>query len=313
MPWPTFCTASRGLHTRRPLRRVVDQRPRNRPYSPMVCAGAGIRLPHGRGEFLNSLSSVRTTMTFRSDGKATLRSPLPDEVAFESLASRLRPFTVDTDDLFYGKAFDALDRLLAAPEHDKFRRISQAVHQDWRTATDRTSRTRAYRISSEAAQHTDVDLAFSWLHGDLVLRASRGCSVISVVTCGVTRRDQLIRLARSTPHSKGVQVIVVGRVSVRDGCGHQRDRQQSAEHAHGYLHCRSPIVLELQPTTNASHLTCFSVVSWRKGPPHSVVLGARSRSSRVHPPSSSCSSESGGSPAASRKMFSARRGSSGRT
>ena len=214
-------------------------------------------------------------MTFRSDGKATLRSPLPDEVAFESLASRLRPFTVDTDDLFYGKAFDALDRLLAAPEHDKFRRISQAVHQDWRTATDRTSRTRAYRISSEAAQHTDVDLAFSWLHGDLVLRASRGCSVISVVTCGVTRRDQLIRLARSTPHSKGVQVIVVGRVSVRDGCGHQRDRQQSAEHAHGYLHCRSPIVLELQPTTNASHLTCFSVVSWRKGPPHSVVLGAR--------------------------------------
>ena len=92
-------------------------------------------------------------MTFRSDGKATLRSPLPDEVAFESLASRLRPFTVDTDDLFYGKAFDALDRLLAAPKHGKFRRISQAVHQDWRTATDRTSRTRAYRISSEAAQH----------------------------------------------------------------------------------------------------------------------------------------------------------------
>ena len=77
-------------------------------------------------------------------------------MAFESLASRLRPFTVDTDDLFYGKAFDALDRLLAAPKHDKFRRISQAVHQDWRTATDRTSRTRAYRISSEAAQHADV-------------------------------------------------------------------------------------------------------------------------------------------------------------
>ena len=46
-------------------------------------------------------------MTFRSDGKATLRSP----------------FTVDTDDLFHGKAFDALDQLLAAPKHDKFRRI----------------------------------------------------------------------------------------------------------------------------------------------------------------------------------------------
>jgi len=56
---------------------------------------------------VNSLSSVRTTMTFRSDGKATLRSP----------------FTVDTDDLFHGKAFDALDQLLAAPKHDKFRRI----------------------------------------------------------------------------------------------------------------------------------------------------------------------------------------------
>jgi len=46
-------------------------------------------------------------MTFRSDGKATLRSP----------------FTVDTDDLFYGRRSTALDSLLAAPKHDKFRRI----------------------------------------------------------------------------------------------------------------------------------------------------------------------------------------------
>jgi hypothetical protein len=61
-----------------------------------VCAGVH-PLANGRGEFLNSLSSVRTTMAFRSVGKATLRSP----------------FTVDTDDLFYGKAFDVLDRLLA--------------------------------------------------------------------------------------------------------------------------------------------------------------------------------------------------------
>ena len=123
MPWPAFCMASRGLHTRRPLRHVVDQRPRDGPAIRQRCARAWHPLADGRGEFLNSLSSVRTTMTFRSDGKATLRSPLPDEVAFESLASRLRPFTVDTDDLFYGKAFDALDQLLAAPKHDKFRRI----------------------------------------------------------------------------------------------------------------------------------------------------------------------------------------------
>ena len=107
MPWPAFCMASRGLHTRRPLRHVVDQRPRDGPAIRQRCARAWHPLADGRGEFLNSLSSVRTTMTFRSDGKATLRSP----------------FTVDTDDLFYGKAFDALDQLLAAPKHDKFRRI----------------------------------------------------------------------------------------------------------------------------------------------------------------------------------------------
>jgi len=41
----------------------------------------------------------------------------------QSDASVTSPFTVDTDNLFYGKAFDALDQLLAAPKHDKFRRI----------------------------------------------------------------------------------------------------------------------------------------------------------------------------------------------
>ena len=45
------------------------------------------------------------------DHLATIRSPLPDEVQFESLVTRVRTFTLKSDRLYWPKILDALDRL----------------------------------------------------------------------------------------------------------------------------------------------------------------------------------------------------------
>ena len=45
------------------------------------------------GDYLRMLMTPGGTVTFGPDHLATIRSPLPDEVQFESLATRVRTFT----------------------------------------------------------------------------------------------------------------------------------------------------------------------------------------------------------------------------
>jgi hypothetical protein len=45
--------------------------------------------------------------------------------------------------------------------------LNKKARQGWMTATDRASRTRAYRISVNARRYTDVELAFAWLYQDV--------------------------------------------------------------------------------------------------------------------------------------------------
>ncbi|MCW2651741.1 MAG: hypothetical protein QOE41_2318 [Mycobacterium sp.] len=47
---------------------------------------------------------VEMQLSVNKDGKGTLRTPLPDEVQFESLATRVRPFTLNNDRLFWPNA-----------------------------------------------------------------------------------------------------------------------------------------------------------------------------------------------------------------
>lgn len=119
------------------------------------------------GDYLDWLASVPTSLSPTKNRKAILRSPLPDEVAFESLATRLRPLVEPKDDLYFEKAFRALERLIE-PERDQFRWVREYVLQEWRAATERSDRTRAYSVTSAAERHSDVQLAFSWLYGDSI-------------------------------------------------------------------------------------------------------------------------------------------------
>ena len=69
------------------------------------------------------------------------------------------------DRLYFVKALDALDRLTA---HDqRAQKVNQQVRQGWIAATDRSTRTRVYRINVNAQRYTDVELAFAWLYQDV--------------------------------------------------------------------------------------------------------------------------------------------------
>ncbi len=131
------------------------------------------QLPPRPGDLLRQLMHVPTIAEDHGDGTVTMRSPLPDEVQFESLATRLRPFTLASDRLHWQKAFGALDRLTGL-EDPALRASSSDLREEWSQATDRTSRARAFYTGYQIAdsggrtQHlTDIDLAYAWLYQDV--------------------------------------------------------------------------------------------------------------------------------------------------
>lgn len=131
------------------------------------------QLPPLPGDLLRRLMHVPTSVEEHEDGKVTMRSPLPDEVQFESLATRLRPFTLESDRLYWKKALGALDRLTGL-EDPALRASSSDLREEWNQAANRGSRARAfytgYQVADDdgQAQHlTDLDLAYAWLYQDV--------------------------------------------------------------------------------------------------------------------------------------------------
>jgi hypothetical protein len=131
------------------------------------------QLPPQPGDLLRPLMRVPTSVEEHADGTVTMRSPLPDEVQFESLATRLRPFTLGSDRLHWQKALGALDRLTGL-EDPALRASSSGLREEWNQATDRSSRARAfytgYQVGDDGGrtQHLiDIDLAYAWLYQDV--------------------------------------------------------------------------------------------------------------------------------------------------
>ncbi|WP_156298545.1 hypothetical protein [Mycobacterium paragordonae] len=126
------------------------------------------------GDLLRNLMRVEAKGEVRSDGTATLRFQLPDEVQFESLATRVRAFTLTKDRLYWPKALAALDRLTGLNDM-AICASSRDLRQEWKEATDRTSRPRAfwtgYTIGDlsegDQGQFNDIDLAYAWLYQDV--------------------------------------------------------------------------------------------------------------------------------------------------
>ena len=61
---------------------------------------------------LRELAGFKFTANVALDGTFTTRRKLPDEEIFESLAARVRPFTLATEPIYSKTVFKALHRLL---------------------------------------------------------------------------------------------------------------------------------------------------------------------------------------------------------
>jgi hypothetical protein len=127
------------------------------------------------GDYLRMLMRVKNRIEPGPGQTATIRSPLPDEVLFESLATRVRLFTADRR-LHWKEVLKALDRLTGL-EDLELRLSSEHFWQEWREATERhTADERAYRVGyqlgndpdGEHGHFTDIDMAYAWLYQDVV-------------------------------------------------------------------------------------------------------------------------------------------------
>jgi hypothetical protein len=137
-------------------------------------SGEGDQVPMP-GNYLRTLMSAGGTATVSADHRATIRLPLPDEVQFESLATRVRTFTLPRDRLYWPKVFDALDRL-TGQEDEQVRTFSEQFREGWAKATERNGpQERAYRMGyrvgdtddAEEQHFTDIDAAYAWLYQDV--------------------------------------------------------------------------------------------------------------------------------------------------
>jgi len=130
-------------------------------------------LPPLPGDLLRQYMALNPIREDHEDGTVTLRHPLPDEVQFESLATRLRPFTLTDDHLYWSRALNALGRLTADSDA-LVRKSLKDIRSEWKHATDRTPRARAFFTGYEAKgdpaltmDMTDIELAYAWLYQDV--------------------------------------------------------------------------------------------------------------------------------------------------
>jgi hypothetical protein len=124
------------------------------------------------GELLQQLRGQAMNIAMKSDDDGTLTSPLPSEVDFESLAVRVRVFTVKSDRLYYVEALNALRRLTGSDNPDVVK-SSEILRDMWDRATERPTEqgqlVRGYFVAAEdGAKLTDVDLAWAWLYEDSI-------------------------------------------------------------------------------------------------------------------------------------------------
>ncbi|MDT2006481.1 hypothetical protein FXW78_20660 [Rhodococcus opacus] len=97
-----------------------------------------------------------------------LREEFPDEELLESLAARLRPLTLPSEELHYTKVLNSLAALVP---NDQFPEHFEPIEQ-WRKMWDgvatRDESAQAYFIATDQGVASDQDLMYAWYYGDVV-------------------------------------------------------------------------------------------------------------------------------------------------
>ncbi len=99
------------------------------------------------------------------ESKHKIRMELPPEEAFESLAARLRPFTMRKETVYWETVLDALERLLSSEVLAEVMDF-ESLRAYWKEVTEGKKVAQAYYVMTESGQLTDVELADQWLNSD---------------------------------------------------------------------------------------------------------------------------------------------------
>jgi hypothetical protein len=121
------------------------------------------------------LAWARGTMQFTQvKGKRpTVRFNLPDEEALDSLAARCRPFILQRDTVYYGKALNAL-KYFVHDDNETFANHIKDLRADWQKLDLSSKDPLGYlswigKINGPLGEGVSArSLAYAWLYGDLV-------------------------------------------------------------------------------------------------------------------------------------------------
>lgn len=118
------------------------------------------------------------------DGAVSVTRTLPeDEEAFESLAARVRPLTLDSEPIHHAKVVGALERLLAgaAALDEHHREGLRKLRVAWQAAELQGVQVQGYSVQSVRLDGSggtpmvsDTQLAAGWLYADLVHADAKG-------------------------------------------------------------------------------------------------------------------------------------------
>ncbi|NKR94278.1 hypothetical protein GS483_19320 [Rhodococcus hoagii] len=96
------------------------------------------------------------------------RDELPAEELLESLAARLRPLTLATEELHYAKVLDSVAALVPADQFPDYVEPIDFWRGLWAEVATRDERAQAYYVVTDQGVASDQDLMYAWYYGDVV-------------------------------------------------------------------------------------------------------------------------------------------------
>lgn len=117
-------------------------------------------------EVVNGTVKVRVTKDpDTGERQQSLLMELPPEEAFESFASRLRPFTMRDEPVYWANVFDAIEDLTPQQVCDEVIDIG-SLRTAFSGVTEGKNDAQAYYVITNNGQLTDLQIADLWLYSD---------------------------------------------------------------------------------------------------------------------------------------------------
>ncbi|WP_063042357.1 hypothetical protein [Nocardia grenadensis] len=96
------------------------------------------------------------------------REEFPAEELLESLAARIRPLILDSEELHYSKVLNSIAALVPAADFPDYVLPIGEWHKVWAAVATRDASAQAYYIVTDQGAASDQDLMYAWLYGDVV-------------------------------------------------------------------------------------------------------------------------------------------------